>query len=135
MLFFGCRSAHADYFFAKEWVCLEGAGLVRLYTAFSRDQEYKVYVQHLIEREGAEVWRWIGEKQAHVLIAGYVLGMWVCPGYVGMSWVRGYVLGTWVCPGYMGGYVGMSWVCPGYIGMSCRYAISWVLDRVGDRGG
>lgn len=70
MLFFGCRSVNADYFFEKEWSVLERDGCLSLHPAFSRDQEHKVYVQHLIEREGEEVWQWVWHKQAHVFIAG-----------------------------------------------------------------
>ena len=72
MLFFGCRSSRADFFFAEEWLPLENEGFLQLFTAFSRDQEHKVYVQHSIEREGLEVWQWMRDKQAHVFIAGCV---------------------------------------------------------------
>lgn len=70
MLFFGCRSARADFFFSSEWLPLQDRGFLSLFTAFSRDQEFKVYVQHSIEKEGALVWQWIMERQAHVFIAG-----------------------------------------------------------------
>ena len=44
-------------------------GLV-LRTAFSRDQEDKEYVQHLIKRHGEEVWQWVGPRKAHFYVAG-----------------------------------------------------------------
>jgi sulfite reductase (NADPH) flavoprotein alpha-component len=46
------------------------AGMLTLYTAFSRDQPYKVYVQHCVEREGREVWQWLEGRKASVFIAG-----------------------------------------------------------------
>jgi len=46
VLFFGCRNKDADFFFKDEW---EKAG-VEMVTAFSRDQEDKVYVQHRLEQ-------------------------------------------------------------------------------------
>ena len=70
MLFFGCRSAKADFFFSSEWLPLASEGLLRLFTAFSRDQESKFYVQHSMEKEGAELWQWVQERQAFIFIAG-----------------------------------------------------------------
>ncbi len=70
MLFFGCRSAKADFFFSEEWTLLESEGYLQLSTAFSRDQEDKVYVQHVMEREGERVWQWVWQHQASVFIAG-----------------------------------------------------------------
>jgi sulfite reductase alpha subunit-like flavoprotein len=70
MLFFGCRSATADFFFGHEWSAMVEAGQLTLHTAFSRDQSYKVYVQHRIQQEGREVWLWMHHRQAHVYIAG-----------------------------------------------------------------
>merc|ERR1711994_983170 len=49
VLFFGCRNKEADFFFEKEW---ENAG-VQVVTAFSRDQEDKVYVQHRMEQHAS----------------------------------------------------------------------------------
>ena len=35
--------------------------LARLDTAFSRDQDEKVYVQHRLKQAAAEVWEWLAE--------------------------------------------------------------------------
>ncbi len=70
MLFFGCRSEKADFFFSNEWLPLTTSGELQLYTAFSRDQEVKVYVQHRIKEQGSVVWEWLNKKGAYVLIAG-----------------------------------------------------------------
>ena len=70
MLFFGCRSQQADFFFKHEWSPLVARGSLELFTAFSRDQEKKVYVQHRMEEEGRRVWGWIHERKACIFIAG-----------------------------------------------------------------
>lgn len=70
MLFFGCRSRKADFFFADEWLPMVDSASLQLFTAFSRDQEHKIYVQHKIEETGAVVWEWLSQKNAIVLIAG-----------------------------------------------------------------
>ncbi|XP_072310185.1 NADPH-dependent diflavin oxidoreductase 1 [Eucyclogobius newberryi] len=54
VLFFGCRSESKDFYLKAEWEKMIKAGHLTLFTAFSRDQEEKVYVQHRI-RENAEL--------------------------------------------------------------------------------
>ncbi|RDA95132.1 hypothetical protein CP533_1865 [Ophiocordyceps camponoti-saundersi (nom. inval.)] len=51
MLFFGNRSRESDFFFSDEWRSLSREDNLLLFTAFSRDQPEKVYVQHLVRRE------------------------------------------------------------------------------------
>lgn len=58
MLFFGNRNKKADYF-EDEWK--DTSLLVKVFTAFSRDQREKIYVQDLIRREGAQVNKLISE--------------------------------------------------------------------------
>lgn len=41
-----------------------------VYTAFSRDQAQKVYVQDRIAENSAEVWRVLGEQEGYFLLAG-----------------------------------------------------------------
>lgn len=48
LLFFGSRNARGDFFFEREWTQLMEKGMLDLVTAFSRDQEHKIYVQHRI---------------------------------------------------------------------------------------
>ncbi|KAJ6444343.1 sulfite reductase flavoprotein alpha-component [Purpureocillium lavendulum] len=50
LLFFGNRNVAADYFFRDEWAAVPGEKMT-LFTAFSRDQREKVYVQDLVRRE------------------------------------------------------------------------------------
>lgn len=47
-------------------------GSLQLRLAFSREQEKKVYVTHLLQEDSDKVWDVIGEKKGHVYICGYV---------------------------------------------------------------
>ena len=46
MLFFGCRSRNADFFFRDEWQSLVAQGHLVLHTAFSRDQVSPLLTPH-----------------------------------------------------------------------------------------
>jgi sulfite reductase alpha subunit-like flavoprotein len=73
VLFFGCRSAAADFYYADEWRALQAAGVLHpqhgLQAAFSRDQPAKVYVTHCIRRQAALVWALL-QQGARVYVAG-----------------------------------------------------------------
>ena len=47
----------------------EGGPLTRLDTAFSCDQDFKIYVQHRMTEHGAELWKWL-EGGAHFYVCG-----------------------------------------------------------------
>ena len=68
-LIFGCRNAKADYFFGSEWPILEQHEGVafRVITAFSRDQDDKVYVQDRI-RQNADLIRWVLEDSDSMVV-------------------------------------------------------------------
>ena len=69
-LFFGERSASTDFLYCHELRAMCDSGhLARLDTAFSRDQEHKVYVQDRMVEHGAEFWRWLQEG-AQVYVCG-----------------------------------------------------------------
>ena len=71
LLFFGCRNRDKDFYFRDEWEAVQerSGGSVRLFTAFSRDQEDKEYVQHVVRREAPLVARFVRDG-ARVFIAG-----------------------------------------------------------------
>ena len=68
LLFFGCRNKSADYFFSDEWPeCGEHFEAI---TAFSRDQEDKIYVQHKILESQEKIRQLILEKSGNFFVAG-----------------------------------------------------------------
>jgi NADPH-ferrihemoprotein reductase len=70
VLFFGCRRDNEDFLYKEELLAaLQSGALNKLHVAFSRQQERKVYVQHLIHEQAAELWALIG-KGAHVYVCG-----------------------------------------------------------------
>ncbi len=70
LLFFGCRHKDKDFYFETEWEVLEKNCFLILKTAFSRDQERKVYVQQKIAENASLVWKWLSDSQAWVFVAG-----------------------------------------------------------------
>jgi sulfite reductase (NADPH) flavoprotein alpha-component len=69
-LFFGEQHAATDYYYRDEIEKMHADGLLtELDLAFSRDQHDKVYVQHLMRRRGAELWRWL-QDGAHLYVCG-----------------------------------------------------------------
>ncbi|XP_017048388.1 NADPH--cytochrome P450 reductase [Drosophila ficusphila] len=70
ILYFGCRKRSEDYIYEtelEEWV---KKGTLILKAAFSRDQDKKVYVQHLLEQDADLIWNVIGENKGHFYICG-----------------------------------------------------------------
>lgn len=70
VLFFGCRSESKDFYFSSEWDERIKAGHLTLFTAFSRDQEEKIYVQHRISENPELLMDLISNKNACFYIAG-----------------------------------------------------------------
>jgi len=56
VLFFGCRHEARDFLYQEELKAWQESGLLKLVTAFSRDQDHKIYVQHRMLEEGAMLW-------------------------------------------------------------------------------
>ena len=69
-LFFGSQQEKCDYFYKEEFDALRQEGfLTRIDCAFSRDQEHKIYVQHRMHENSAELWKWL-EEGAHFFVCG-----------------------------------------------------------------
>ena len=69
-LFFGDQSSKTEFYYKDEiesWI--DEGHLYRFTTAWSRDQEEKIYVQHRLKQYGAEVWEWF-ERGAYFYICG-----------------------------------------------------------------
>lgn len=58
-LFFGERHSAYDFFYEDFWQELVNTDFLRLSLAFSRDQEEKIYVQHKMYEQAADLWKWI----------------------------------------------------------------------------
>ncbi|XP_073171096.1 NADPH-dependent diflavin oxidoreductase 1 isoform X2 [Lepidochelys kempii] len=69
-LFFGCRQKSKDFYCRAEWQELVKSGHLTLFTAFSRDQEEKIYVQHRIRENKGLVWDLLSRGNAHIYLAG-----------------------------------------------------------------
>jgi NADPH-dependent sulfite reductase flavoprotein alpha-component len=69
-LFFGEQHAATDYYYRDELEQMRDDGfLTELDLAFSRDQQEKVYVQHLMRKRGAELWAWL-QDGAQLYVCG-----------------------------------------------------------------
>ena len=69
MLFFGCRHPEQDYLYADEMKAHAAGGITELYTAFSRGEGPKTYVQDLVAAEQDRVWKLI-EDGAIIYVCG-----------------------------------------------------------------
>ncbi|MBA3544189.1 MAG: sulfite reductase subunit alpha [Chthoniobacterales bacterium] len=69
-LFFGAQRAQSDFYYRKEFEKFMTDGwLTRLDTAFSRDQQHKIYVQHRMTGSSGELWKWL-EEGAYFYVCG-----------------------------------------------------------------
>ena len=69
-LFFGGQLEKEDFLYREEFQKMHAdGGLTRFHTAFSRDQEEKIYVQHRMLEHAAELWKWL-EAGAHFFVCG-----------------------------------------------------------------
>ncbi|KAI8040711.1 NADPH-dependent diflavin oxidoreductase 1 [Drosophila gunungcola] len=70
IVFFGCRNKTADFHFEKDFSTWTTAKQVEAHIAFSRDQDHKVYVQHLITKNGDRLAKLIKDQNAFIYVAG-----------------------------------------------------------------
>lgn len=68
-LFFGEWKAAENYFYKDFWLQLVQENKLQVDTAFSRDQEDKIYVQHRMLEKGQELYQWL-EKGASIFVCG-----------------------------------------------------------------
>ena len=70
-LFFGAQREGCDYAYKEDFARFKSDGLLtRLDCAWSRDQAHKVYVQHRLLENGAEIWKWIDGEGAQFFVCG-----------------------------------------------------------------
>ena len=70
VLIFGCRNQAADYFYQDEWRTLVEQIPLAVFTAFSRDQDHKFYVQDVIRQQASSVHRLLVELGGVVYVCG-----------------------------------------------------------------
>lgn len=70
-LFFGEQREKSDFLYGAEFKQLQADGLLtRFDTAFSRDQAHKIYVQHRLLENAAEIWQWLEGEGAQLFVCG-----------------------------------------------------------------
>mmetsp|Transcript_29658 Transcript_29658/g.70481 ORF Transcript_29658/g.70481 Transcript_29658/m.70481 type:complete len:743 (-) Transcript_29658:136-2364(-) len=73
VLYFGCKDRSMDYIYRDELEAfVEDGTLDGLHLAFSREQDEKVYVQHLLKERAKETWDLIDAEKASVYVCGAV---------------------------------------------------------------
>lgn len=73
-LIFGDRHSQTDFLYETYWSNIKTQGHLHLSTAFSRDQEDKRYVQHLILEQSKALYQWI-EEGAYIYVCGDATNM------------------------------------------------------------
>ena len=70
-LFFGAQHEKCDFAYGDEFDAFMKEGLLtRLDCAWSRDQTQKVYVQHKMMENAADIWNWIDGENAYFFVCG-----------------------------------------------------------------
>jgi sulfite reductase (NADPH) flavoprotein alpha-component len=70
-LFFGSQHEKCDFAYGEEFEAFKKEGiLTRLDCAWSRDQPEKIYVQHRMLKNAAEIWKWLDVEGAHFFVCG-----------------------------------------------------------------
>ncbi|RKP20280.1 NADPH-cytochrome P-450 reductase [Rozella allomycis CSF55] len=70
VLYFGCRNESRDFMYKDELTTYVESGLLTLHTAFSRDQEKKIYVQNRLLENGQEMYELVNNKNAVIYVCG-----------------------------------------------------------------
>src|SRR5438046_6954511 len=70
-LFFGSQHEECDFAYGEEFEAFKKERiLTRLDCARSRNQPEKIYVQHRIMENAAEIWKWLDAKGAYFFVGG-----------------------------------------------------------------
>lgn len=69
VLFFGCRNKKKDYHCKDDFEYLSLKKGLNLFCAFSRDQEHKIYVQHVIHSQKQLCWEFLN-RNGNIYLAG-----------------------------------------------------------------
>jgi sulfite reductase (NADPH) flavoprotein alpha-component len=70
-LFFGAQHVNCDFAYEEDFDTFMKEGiLTRLDCAWSRDQAQKIYVQHKMAENAADIWKWIDAEGAQFFVCG-----------------------------------------------------------------
>jgi sulfite reductase (NADPH) flavoprotein alpha-component len=70
-LFFGAQHVKCDFAYEEDFDVFMKKGILnRLDCAWSRDQAQKIYVQHKMAENAADIWKWIDAEGAHFFVCG-----------------------------------------------------------------
>lgn len=69
-LYFGCFHQKEDFLYAEELKWWQHEGTLHLRPAFSHDQEYRSFVQHLILEDAKIIWDLLKNRNAHIYVCG-----------------------------------------------------------------
>ncbi|KAL8758937.1 MAG: hypothetical protein Q9184_003781 [Pyrenodesmia sp. 2 TL-2023] len=70
VLFYGCRNQEADFFYREEWDLLKEKMPLKVFTAFSRDQKAKLYVQDILGQQARLVYDLLHSQRGLVYVCG-----------------------------------------------------------------
>jgi len=70
-LYFGAQREKCDYAYKEDFDRFKRDGiLTRFDCAWSRDQAHKIYVQHKLLENAAEIWKWLDSEGAQFFVCG-----------------------------------------------------------------
>jgi len=73
VLYFGCKQRDLDFIYSDELNSFEKEGtLTKMHLAFSREQDEKIYVQHLLAKNASDTWKLIDDEGAYIYVCGGV---------------------------------------------------------------
>ena len=70
ILYYGCRNRAEDYLYEEELKYFVDEKVLEIHVAFSRDQDEKIYVTHLLKKDGERLWKLIKDDNASVYVCG-----------------------------------------------------------------
>jgi NADPH-ferrihemoprotein reductase len=70
ILYYGCRNRAEDFLYQEELKYFESEKSLEMHVAFSRDQEEKIYVTHLLKQQGEKIWKLIKQDNASIYVCG-----------------------------------------------------------------
>ncbi|KAG6617378.1 putative NADPH-cytochrome P450 reductase [Phytophthora cinnamomi] len=71
IMYFGCRRRDEDFIYKDELELFQESGVLsELHLAFSREQNKKVYVQHLLVQNGQATWELVRDHDAYIYVCG-----------------------------------------------------------------